>query len=191
MKILSNNELAEISQQVNNYGNEVTQYIESIKTIIKNLNNEEIANVFYASGKFGDAQKEKLDKLRVALEKYQTRIVTDNNSLVNETQKYITKLTERNNSLGATSTGGASTGGGATPVAVEGIEAGTSEPHVAPEPTTTTGTVGTTTTGPVPTTNNPGTTAGRLPTAIIDNNPGNQITTPGFKPGTNVPVYKQ
>ena len=176
MKILNNNELAEISQEISTFGKAITKYVDSIDTVIKNLDNEEVANVFYASGKFGTKQKTKLQELRKALNEYKTAIVTDPNSLVSATQKYVTKLTETNNSQGRVNAGG-STGSGAGnsgPVLYEGGQTTPPPPSTAnpgPGITPTKPTL-----GPKPVT----LTGPDLPvTPIIRPNPA-PITTPGF-----------
>lgn len=97
-KILSTEELNRTNEMVKAFGDGINEYIESIKIVINALNDEYMAQAFYSSGKFGAAQKEKLEKIMNLLKKYESVVVTADDSLVVETQKYIAKLKELNNS---------------------------------------------------------------------------------------------
>ena len=69
-KILNSEELHEIETRVERVERLTTQSLESIKTIINSFSNEEIVQSFYASGKYGVKEQEKLQQILDSITKY-------------------------------------------------------------------------------------------------------------------------
>ena len=111
-KILSNETLHNLLEHINQFEKEILTFSDEIQTLINHLNEEEIIQIFYKTGTFGQKQQEILKVCLDAVKLYSETTVTDSGSLSNETKKYANNLIEINNS---TPSGGGGPGIGPNP----------------------------------------------------------------------------
>ena len=93
-KILSESELERISDYVNGVESVTNRTLSQIEVVLKSFNNEEIVNSFYASGKFGIKEKERLEQVSKAIKRYQDVINGGEDSLIPQTRSYIKRQQE-------------------------------------------------------------------------------------------------
>ncbi len=88
-RILSSSELEEMKRNLNILSNAVENYITKTQQVIKTFNDQNIVQSFYSSGKFGNKQRQKLEKISNALKKYWNVIENGEGSMIAQTRKYI------------------------------------------------------------------------------------------------------
>ena len=109
-RILSASELEEMKKNLNLLSDSVDNYIRKTQQVISTFNDQNIVQSFYSSGKFGTEQRQKLEKIGTALQKYWNVINGGEDSMIGQTNKYIEMSLE--NVSGGTSSGSASSTGG-------------------------------------------------------------------------------
>ena len=106
-KILSTSELEEMKKNLSLLSDSVDNYIRKTQQVISTFNDQNIVQSFYSSGKFGTEQRQKLEKIGTALQKYWNVINGGEDSMIGQTNKYIEMSLE--NVSGGT-TGGSTSG---------------------------------------------------------------------------------
>ncbi len=86
-KILSIEELEAIRNSLKVIRDSSDNYLLSIQTVINSFDNQDVVQSFYSSGKFGQAQKERLQEIYKAVQDY-TDVITSAHGLIYETTRY-------------------------------------------------------------------------------------------------------
>lgn len=97
-KILSTSELESMSKNLTTMSEGVNNYIKKTQQVINSFNDQSIVQSFYSSGKFGTKEKERLTKIANALQKYWEVVANGEDSMISQTQKYISRAMENNES---------------------------------------------------------------------------------------------
>lgn len=95
-RILSTNEVENMSKNLQTISEAVNNYISNAQKVINSFNEQGIVQSFYASGKFGTKEKEKLTKIANALQKYWEVVGNGEDSMISQTQKYLSRVMENN-----------------------------------------------------------------------------------------------
>ncbi len=96
-KLLGPEQIREIRGCLNNFDSEgVELYVASINSMIKAFENQEIVQSLYATGKFGEGTKEKLEEFVKIINNFRASYI-GNSGLCEQTSKYLEEVEEANN----------------------------------------------------------------------------------------------
>lgn len=90
-RLLTEEELGYIDSDASNFGSAITEYADNIQKVVNSFNNANIVQAFYSTGKFGQAQRERLANICNALRKYVEIVSDSDGSLVVQTKNYVAR----------------------------------------------------------------------------------------------------
>lgn len=97
-RILNESDLTFIREQADLYAKHFNEYATHAEKLVNQFNNDPAVQAFYASGNFGNKQREKLSEIVKAIRKYLNVVSEGPDSLVEQTKKYVDRQMELNHS---------------------------------------------------------------------------------------------
>ncbi len=105
-KILKERDIDDLEKHVNSFKLDVDNALEACTTVIKSFSNMAVVESFFASGKYGQSEKEEMEKIYNAIQKY-SDVINADDGLIAQTKSYI----ETQRSLVQSGSSGGSTSG--------------------------------------------------------------------------------
>lgn len=96
MQLLTNDTISQLYDELEEFNREFIDMYTGISTVVASFEKNDVVRSLYESGRFGQEEKEKLEKLKKGLKKYYD-MISEKDGLVINTKQFLEEQRRLNN----------------------------------------------------------------------------------------------